>query len=64
MKKLPCSGSGCSNRRKHYESMDPRGIIYVEVPDEYEGKAFCSIECRVYYNAAQTVSDNSHNSNQ
>jgi hypothetical protein len=48
MKKVPCSGPGCSDRRRHYESDEPRGTIYVEVPDEYDGPAFCSIECWNY----------------
>jgi len=50
MKKVPCSGPGCEKRRIHYERPDtPRGTVLVEVPDTYEGNAFCSIECYNYY---------------
>jgi hypothetical protein len=50
MKYLPCAGPGCASRRLHYEKPDtPRGSQWVEVPDEYEGNAFCSIECWSYF---------------
>jgi hypothetical protein len=46
VKLLPCSGPGCSDRRIHYERPDePRGIQYVEVPIDFTGKAYCSINC-------------------
>jgi hypothetical protein len=45
-KKLPCSGPQCSERRIHYERPDePRGIQYVEVPEDFTGKAYCSHTC-------------------
>lgn len=64
MKKVPCNGPGCETRRIHYESPEtPRGIVLVEVPDEYEGNAFCSIECYSYYkttNASKTLPKQSY----
>ena len=46
MKKLPCSSPDCKYRRKHWCSPDEdRGIIYVEVADDYEGPAYCSLTC-------------------
>lgn len=46
--KVLCESPGCQGRRKHYESDEPRGPQYVEVPDDYVGKAFCSLECASY----------------
>ena len=46
MKKIPCSGPVCDQRRIHHEEPDvmrPRQTV--EVPDDYEGKAFCSYTC-------------------
>lgn len=41
-------GYGCAERRIHHERPDtPRGPQYVEVPDDYEGPAFCSITCKL-----------------
>ena len=55
MKKLPCSGPGCAEVRIHHERpAEPRGIITVEVPDDYEGQAFCSIACFSYFAAAKS----------
>ena len=45
MKKVPCSGPDCALRRVHYESDVPRGVRYVEVREDYNGKAYCSITC-------------------
>lgn len=46
MKHTPCSGPYCAERRIHYERQDtPRGVQMVEVPDDYAGRAFCSITC-------------------
>lgn len=55
MKKVPCSGPSCSGRRPYYEKDNPRGIVYVEILDKYDGKAFCSIECMLYANAAKVI---------
>jgi hypothetical protein len=46
VRQVPCSGPGCANRRIHYERQDePRGTQYVEVADDYEGPAYCSLTC-------------------
>lgn len=47
-KTVPCAGLGCADRRAHFESDEPRGTQMVEVPADYNGRAFCSIECSVY----------------
>ena len=60
MKKVPCTGPGCANKRRHYETDEPRGIIYIEVPDAYNGPAFCSIECMLYYDNTKTVPETSN----
>lgn len=49
MKQIECSGPYCPQRRIHYEDpFTPRGPQFIEVPDDYEGKAYCSIECAMY----------------
>ena len=49
-KKIKCSGPGCENKRVHHERPDtPRGPQYLDVPEDYYGKAFCSIECQMYW---------------
>ena len=48
MKNIPCSGPGCEQVAANYETDRPRGVILIEVPDDYQGKAYCSIECRAY----------------
>lgn len=46
MKKVPCSYHKCGEYRVHYERPDEqRGQQMVEVPDNHEGKAYCSIAC-------------------
>ena len=46
MKRLPCSGPGCSQRRAHHERPDEeRGTQWVEVQDGYDGLAYCSLTC-------------------
>ena len=46
MKKIPCSYEGCSNRRVHYTLQDEtRDRKLVEVEDDYQGDAFCSLTC-------------------
>ena len=46
MKKIPCNYSECSGRRLHYTIQDEnRPHCLVEVADDYEGLAFCSITC-------------------
>lgn len=48
MKKVPCSGPACKERRIHWERPDMlRGTVLVEVPDDFKGDAWCSITCAV-----------------
>lgn len=48
MKKVPCSYEGCKHYRIHHERPhEARGVVWVEVPDDHEGKAYCSITCAV-----------------
>jgi len=58
MRKLPCNGPGCSERRIHHENPNTsRGIIMLEVPDDYLGtKAYCSLECAMYDGALKPIS--------
>jgi hypothetical protein len=50
MKKIPCSYDLCGIRRTHWEKPDQlRGTpVLVEVPDDYTGRVYCSIECAAY----------------
>ena len=46
MKKIPCGNPSCDQRRIHYEMQDRmRPHQEIEVADDYNGKAFCSITC-------------------
>lgn len=46
MKKIPCGNPGCNQRRIHWEYQDiMRPHQMIEVADDYNGKAFCSITC-------------------
>ena len=46
MKKIPCGNPTCNLRREHFTRQDEmRQHKMVEVPDDYEGKSFCSITC-------------------
>jgi hypothetical protein len=46
MKKIPCGNPECCKRRIHHERQDEmREQQIVEVPDDYNGKSFCSITC-------------------
>ena len=50
MKKRQCSYKDCKSRRVHYERQDiPRGIQYVEVPDDYSNdlNVYCSFTCAI-----------------
>ncbi len=45
-KKVSCSNPNCCERRIHYEYQDDmRTHRMVEVPEDYNGKSFCSITC-------------------
>lgn len=60
MKKVPCSYVDCGSRRKHWEDPEPRGYRrMIEVPEDFNGPAYCSIECQVYdkskYNPVEDV---------
>ena len=55
MKKVPCSYHKCADHRVHFEKPDiPRGIQYIEVPDNFTGRAYCSVTCLMM--DGQTVS--------
>ncbi len=46
MKKISCGNPECCKRRIHHERQDEmRPQQTVEVPDDYNGKNFCSITC-------------------
>lgn len=64
MKKVQCACFGCENRRRsHDDPYTPRGPQYIKVPDDYQGRAFCSIECSVYakyYDAVETKEKEDH----
>lgn len=46
MKSVPCSYEFCGSRRPHWmRPDDERGSQNVDVPDDYEDKAFCSLTC-------------------
>lgn len=48
MKKIPCNYEGCNKRRKHYTIQDEdRPTQMVEVNDDYESPAYCSITCAI-----------------
>jgi hypothetical protein len=52
MKILECSGPNCGERRISWSNpYVKRGVRKIEVPDEVK-VAFCSIECKFYYDAA------------
>jgi hypothetical protein len=57
-RKVPCAGPGCANYRKHWECPDePRGTQYVEVDEDYEGLAFCSLTCALLAGAIKLHAD-------
>lgn len=46
MKKISCGNPACNERRIHWDRQDEmRPHQEIEVPDDYMGKAFCSITC-------------------
>jgi len=52
MKKVQCSYPGCSNRRSHYQDLKmTRPHRWLEVPNDHEGYAYCSLECQAYHKA-------------
>jgi len=58
MKKVPCSYPECHRYRVHYERQDEeRGIQWIEVPDNHEGKAYCSITCACLDGAMSVKND-------
>ena len=51
MKRVKCPAPGCAGKRIHHERPDtPRGPQYNDVPDDYYGLTFCSLECQMYWN--------------
>ena len=58
MRKVPCNFYGCSGRRNHHESDSPesgRPHRTVEIPDDFRGKVFCSLECQMYYEGTKNT---------
>jgi len=55
--KVYCSNPKCWSRRVHHERQDtPRGQQIIEVLEDHEGCAFCSITCACeagYYNVRE-----------
>lgn len=48
MKIVECNGPLCDKRRLHWcRPFENRPRQKIEVPDDYEGLAFCSITCAV-----------------
>ncbi len=49
MRKVPCFNPDCWSRRVHHERPDtPRGQVFVEVADDWDGyAAFCSYMCAI-----------------
>ena len=48
MKKIPCSYKHCDQRRIHFTIQDenrPRQMV--EVDDDFEGDAYCSLTCTI-----------------
>ena len=48
MKKIPCSYKHCDQRRIHFTIQDesrPRQMV--EVDDDHEGDAYCSLTCAI-----------------
>jgi len=46
MKSVLCDSPDCDKVREHHENpYELRARRSISVPDDYEGKAFCSIEC-------------------
>ena len=46
MKVIPCSYKNCGNRRAHFAIPDEdRGVQMIEVDEDYEGNAYCSLTC-------------------
>lgn len=48
MKKIPCSYRHCDQRRLHFAIQDenrPRQMV--EVDDDFEGDAYCSLTCAI-----------------
>lgn len=57
MKKIHCGNKNCRQRRIHFAEQEiNRNHQLVEVEDDYEGKAFCSLTCAMlagYFSATK-----------
>lgn len=48
MKKIPCSYKHCDQRRLHFAIQDEnRSRQMVEIADDHEGDAYCSLTCAI-----------------
>lgn len=45
--RIACNGLDCSSKPVSSLDLSPRGIQWVDIPDDYpdKSKAYCSIEC-------------------
>lgn len=58
MKKVPCTYSKCGLRRVHYTKPDiQRGAQYIEVPEDFQGQAFCSITCKMMHDGYNKIKE-------
>lgn len=59
MKKVPCCGPGCADHRVHWCAPDtPRGVQLVEVADDWNRPAFCSMTCAILGGYMKVSCDN------
>ena len=53
-KTIKCGNRTCSERRVHHEFPNvKRKHRTIEVPNNYNGRTFCSLECKVYQHGAE-----------
>jgi len=61
LKKVKCSYPNCYERRIHFQKpFTNRPHQTVDVPEDYEGNAYCSIECMMYHKVMLEKCGNSH----
>lgn len=48
MKTVKCNYFGCIDRKRGIKSDKDRSPNDVFVPDEFDGPAYCSVECAIY----------------
>jgi hypothetical protein len=55
VKIVKCNYFGCANRKRNLNSDKNRTAQDVETPDDFDGPAYCSVECAVYDGAITDV---------